>query len=383
MKKLRYSALSPGMSFSAPLYFDDEKNMFLAEGVKLKDRDLKAMEDWNISYVVTDGHLLDDGGSGVSSLPDVKLLIMPEVASDSGLYRRYLNLIEDMSVFFTNVREGISVSQTDVDIAVSEIATLIAEDRVEVMSFILGGESVDGYAKSSVNVAILSIVMAERLEYVHRHIIQLITGALLHDIGMMCISESITNKNGELSDDEMKLMKTHPLHGYRFIVNQLYYPAEIGNMALQHHERWDGKGYPDGRVGKQIDMGARIISVADAFEAMVSRKSWREPMLGYDAMKNLLGDNSRRFDPNVLKAFIQGVGIYPIGSLVLLNNGAICRIIESNFGAPLRPRLRVFLDSTEKAYPGSSGPVLNLMEDKSLFITRVLDPRDFEGHNGG
>ncbi len=374
MKKLFYSELTPGMRFSAPLYFDDEENMFLAEGVKLKDTDLKAMEDWQVPYVVTEGSLLEEVE---------EIVVTPEVSSNSALYRRYVTLIEDISVFFSNVHEGIPLSRADIDKAAAETAALIAEDPVEIMGFLLGGNiSGNEYAKSSVNTAILSVVMAERLEYVHRRIMKLITGALLHDIGMMCIPDSITNKEEQLSDDEMKQMKTHLLHGYRITVNQLAYSAEIGNIVLQHHERWDGRGYPDGREGKQIDMGARIVSVADAFEAMVSRKPWRDSMLGYHAMKNLLNDNSRRFDPDVLKAFIQGVGIYPIGSMVLLNNGAVCRVIESNYETPLRPRLRILVHSAESRSPGAVEPFLDLMENKSLFITRVLDPREFEGHNG-
>jgi HD-GYP domain-containing protein (c-di-GMP phosphodiesterase class II) len=392
------------MRFSAPVYFDDEVNMFLAEGVKLKDRDLKVMADWQVPYVVTDGHLLDNGesvpenraledisGNETGIPPDVtvspapeELLVIPAVSSNSALYRRYVALIEDIGVFFSNIHEGIPLSAADVDMAAVETAALIAEDRVEMMGFLLGGNiSGNEYAKSSVNTAVLSVVIAERLGYVHRRVMKLITGALLHDIGMMCIPDSIRNKEGQLSDDEMKLMKTHPLQGYRITVNQLTYSAEIGHIVLQHHERWNGKGYPDGREGKQIDMGARIVSVADAFEAMVSRKAWRDSILGYHAMKNLLNDNSRRFDPDVLKAFIQGVGIYPIGSMVLLNNGAVCRVIESNYETPLRPRLQILVGGDESTYPGAAGPFLDLMENKSLFITRVLDPKEFEGHNGG
>ena len=83
-------------------------------------------------------------------------------------------------------------------------------------------------------------------------------------------------------------MKSHPLYTYRFICRDLLFPEEIGLIALQHHERWDGEGYPRRLSGNDIELGARIISVADAFEAMVSEKPYRNSMLGYQAMKDRL-----------------------------------------------------------------------------------------------
>jgi hypothetical protein len=118
--------------------------------------------------------------------------------------------------------------------------------------------------------------------------------------------------------------------------------------------------------------------VADAFEAMVSKKSYRNSMIGYQAMKNLLADNSRRFDPIVLKAFIKIMGIYPIGSIILLNNGAIARVTEVRTEAPLRPRIMILADKSGKVYPQNEGETIDLLSDKTLFITRALDPKDAE-----
>jgi HD-GYP domain-containing protein (c-di-GMP phosphodiesterase class II) len=150
---------------------------------------------------------------------------------------------------------------------------------------------------------------------------------------------------------------------------------------MQHHERWDGSGYPQRIAGNNIDIGARIVSVADAFEAMVSQKSYRNSMVGYQAMKNLLSDNSRRFDPHVLKAFINIMGIYPIGSIVLLSNGALARVIESHGEVPLRPKIHILISEFGRIFKPDEGETIDLLTEKSLFISKAVDPRDLVGKN--
>jgi HD-GYP domain-containing protein (c-di-GMP phosphodiesterase class II) len=122
------------------------------------------------------------------------------------------------------------------------------------------------------------------------------------------------------------------------------YPDEIGTVVLQHHERWDGEGYPYRIAGDKIDIGARIVSIADAFEAMVSPKPYRNSILPYQAMKNLLADNSHRFEPSILKIFTLTIGVYPIGSIVKLNNGTTARVTDVRTYAPLRPKLQTLVD---------------------------------------
>jgi hypothetical protein len=109
---------------------------------------------------------------------------------------------------------------------------------------------------------------------------------------------------------------------------------------------------------------------------MVSQKPYRNSMMGYQAMKNLLSDNSRRFDPDVLKAFIQTMGIYPIGSIIFLNNGALGRVIEVHGDAPLRPKIRVLVDEFGKVFRQEEGDIIDLLTEKSLFIAKAVDPKE-------
>jgi hypothetical protein len=104
--------------------------------------------------------------------------------------------------------------------------------------------------------------------------------------------------------------------------------------------------------------------------------------MGYQAMKNLLSDNSRRFDPDVLKAFIQTMGIYPIGSIVFLNNGALARVVEVQGSAPLRPKIRILIDEFGKVFTQDEGDLIDLLTEKSLFIARAVDPKEVAKQHG-
>jgi HD-GYP domain-containing protein (c-di-GMP phosphodiesterase class II) len=194
---------------------------------------------------------------------------------------------------------------------------------------------------------------------------------------MLRLSKGITEKKGALSDAELEQIKTHPLHTSKIVSKELFGPNEVNLIALQHHERWDGRGYPDHIMGPAIDMGARIVSVADAFEAMVSKKSYRSSMTGYQAVKNLLSDNARRFDPAVIMAFTKIMGIYPIGSIVRLNDTSVARVVSVHPDAPLRPVVHMVVNKTGKVLRPGEGAIIDLLVDKTLFIKKAVDPEEF------
>ena len=409
MKKVPVKLLQPGLRFSKPVYIDGNNVLVPAE-VPIRKKDIARLNSWGIEMVETDGlpmpidkdspESVNDGtgapgdflvGKGSSkngssgSQNDKKAggtLSLTEVQENKGAYRIYISLIERLDSIFTNIANGLSIEARSIDNISAQTLQAIREQRDSFIGFILGGE-VSGHemAKSSVNAAILSALIAHELKFPNHKILQIVTGALLHDIGMFRLPPEILEKKGGLSDAEFQRMKNHPLYSHKIVSKELLYPEEVGLIALQHHERWDGEGYPRQLSGIAIDLGARIVSVADAFEAMVSQKSYRGSMIGYQAMKNLVSDNSRRFDPDVLKAFIQTMGIYPIGSIVLLNNGALTRVIEVHGDAPLRPKIQVLIDEFGKVFEKEEGDIIDLLTEKSFFIAKAVDHKDLARKN--
>lgn len=308
-----------------------------------------------------------------------QILKLPEVLEHNALYKTYNDLIDALDSVFADIRGQNEIKNRSIDLIVKDLLSAIQSEQSAMVGFILGGEVENkDLAKSSINTAILSIIIGTHLNLPRHRLLQVAIGALLHDVGMLRIPEAIVNKEGKLDDGEMQTMRSHTFYGYKLIVNDLLYADEVGKAAAQHHERWDGEGYPGRLAGQTIDIGARIISVADAFEAMVSPKAWRDSMVGYQAMKNLLSDNARRFDPDIIKAMIQSMGIYPIGSIVLMNNSVIARVIESHKEAPLRPVIRVLIDEFAKPYTQNEGETIDLLANRNLFIARAIDPAEYQ-----
>jgi HD-GYP domain-containing protein (c-di-GMP phosphodiesterase class II) len=367
MKEINVSTLKPGMVFSAPVYIEGD-NLLVPAGIAIRKKDIDQLVSWGYDTVSTE----DDPQPG-----EPNALSLADVQGNKGAYRRYVELIEKLDAVFDNIASGVPVESRSVDDLAGRLLQAIWEEHNHIVGFILGGE-VTGHvlAKSSVNTAILSALIAAELKLFHHKVMQIVTGALLHDVGMLRLPPEVTNKSGGLSGKELQLIQTHPLLSYRIVTKELSFHDEVGTVVLQHHERWDGEGYPRHVSGGAIDMGARVVSVADAFEAMVSEKPYRNSMMGYQAMKNLLSDNSRHFDPEVLKTFYKIMGIYPIGSMIMLNNGAVARVTEVRGDAPLRPKIRILIDETGKLFKNDTGQIIDLLADKSLFIVRALDPRE-------
>lgn len=385
MKKLAIKDIEEGTVFSAPVYVEGN-NLFVPAGVAVKKKDITRLQSWGVDFVETDGHPIDaspeagkqDAPADAAAKTETPSVIsLSDVHENKGVYRGYLDSIERLDEVCLNIANGVPVEARSIDTITNRLLQAVREQRNSFIGFILGGE-IKGreMAKSLVNTAILSTLIAGELKLANHKILQIATGALLHDVGMLRLPKAIVEKKGGLSDAELQRIKSHPLYGYKIVNKELLYPEDVGLIVLQHHERWDGEGYPRRISGAAIDIGSRIVSVADAFEAMVSQRPYRSSMMGYQAMKNLLADNLRRFDPDVIKAFIQTMGIYPIGSIILLNNGAMARVTNVQGTAPLRPKIKILIDEFGKIFKQDEGDEIDLLVEKSLFIAKAIDPKE-------
>jgi len=416
MNVVNTSDLRPGQIFSEPVYSESEY-MLVSANVPLRQRDIDVLNTWGIEYVRTDGEIIETNKPKQNipiesseqilkaleeqirnaieepeELPEVKKekkaeespekaaikFSITDVRQNSSPYRKYKSLIEKVNSLFNGLKSGSDIDMRSINNICVQLLQDLRENPDNFVEFILGGE-VSGHelAKSSVNTAILSALTAQELRLPNHKINNIVAGALLHDVGMLRLSKGITEKKGGLSEAELEQIKSHPLHTSKIVTKELFGPHEVNLIALQHHERWDGQGYPDKLRGGAIDIGARIVSVADAFEAMVSKKSYRDSIIGYQAIKNLLSDNERRFDPAVIIAFTKIMGIYPIGSIVRLNDGSLARVVSLHIDAPMRPNVQMLTDNMGNALSAGNMPVVDLLETRKLFIKEAIDPVNY------
>ncbi len=376
MRTIKTKDLKPGMKFDKPVYVDGE-NILVPPGIPLKERDIERLIKWDIEEVQTDGELISEKAEFLQGEWEQGKIGNLSIPENREYVKKYLEIVAEVAGIFNEIKTDNEVYHTRIDDIVSRLMNLIRENKHEVIQLTLVDiPSADEFAGSAVNCTILSVVIGMNLKFVSHRLMQLATAALLHDIGMLRIPTSILGKNEKLSPEEYQQVKMHTIHTYKIISHTLKYPEEIASIALQHHERWDGKGYPRGLRGNDILLPSRIISVADAYEAMVRERPYRNSMIAYNAMKEILNDNGRRFDPKVLKAFLKSMGVYPIGSIVQLNNSSIGKVVENHPEAPLRPKLELIVDEYGDKY--AEKEVIDLLNKKNLFIVKAVDYRKLE-----
>lgn len=202
----------------------------------------------------------------------------------------------------------------------------------------------------SVSVAALSLAFGATLGFDEQTLRQMALGALLHDIGKACTPEHILNKPGRLSDDEMVTMREHVVDSRRILAET----PGITRLALEsaafHHERIDGSGYPYGLAGDDIPLHAQVVAIADAYDAMTSGRCYRHRIEPTDALRRMFAAANQHFREDLLQAFTRTVGIYPVGSLVRLDNGYLAVVLEVDRDKQLKPRLKVIFDTRTRCY---------------------------------
>ena len=165
-------------------------------------------------------------------------------------------------------------------------------------------ESRDGYAKGSTERVVRYVsAVARLLDYPKEHLKSLVYGAVLRDIGMITVSGLILKNPAHLSEEEWSLIKQHPVRGAQ-ILEEMNFPKEVIAIVLNHHERWGGEGYPNGIRGQEIPLGARIVSLVDAYVAMTSERPYRRA-LPYEKARQVIAENwGSPFDPSVIEIFL-------------------------------------------------------------------------------
>jgi len=189
----------------------------------------------------------------------------------------------------------------------------------------------------SVNVAVLSIVLGVALGLEKEQLSHLGFSALLHDIGKVFVKKDILNKDGTLTNEEFFEIKKHSLLGCNHIKKGYGVSNSSFMGILDHHEKYSGGGYPNNIKGNEISWFARIISVADVYDALTSDRPYRKALLPADAYEYIMASTVSIFDPKVVEVFVRKIAPYPVGTCVKLSNGLIGIVLENKENLCLRP----------------------------------------------
>lgn len=226
-----------------------------------------------------------------------------------------------------------------------------------------------------VDVATLSVLLAANLGYGEEKLRELAVGALLHDVGKVQVDPELLNKPDALTEDEMVLMRGHALFGFEILRRRGgRIPIPAIHIALQHHEKYDGTGYPRGIEGDEIHLHARIVAVADVYDAITSDRPYRSAALPHEAYEIMLASGGHHFDPQILPVFLAKIAIYPVGTIVKLNTGDVGVVVFVEPALPTRPMLRLIVDKHRRLYP--QGTNLDMRNHLTVFVDQVVNNRE-------
>jgi putative nucleotidyltransferase with HDIG domain len=196
------------------------------------------------------------------------------------------------------------------------------------------------------NVAIFAGKIALGLEFSLERTLQVIQAGLLHDIGMARLPERILEKEGPLTDEERGEMQRHPVLGAELMEGLGTRFDWLKEAVEQEHERADGGGYPAGLVGDQTGEFARILAVADVFEACSHARAYRSPFTAFEALEKVIGAREKQFDPAIVEALANEISVFPLDSYVRLSSGSIGRVVATNPENLMRPTVEVLWNAS-------------------------------------
>jgi putative nucleotidyltransferase with HDIG domain len=316
----------------------------------------------------------------LSNLPHIRvgrLDLEEQVTASKGDIATFRKLYDDAVKVAGDLWESAtSEGKPDADAAremVDSLAQAVAQNRTALLS-LTALKNYDNYTFTHmVNVSILTMGQARGVGIDGPLLREFGLAALMHDIGKVKTPNEILNKPGKLTDDEYTILKKHTVDGAEILRKTPEMPTLAPIVAFEHHLRADGTGYP-AAVRPQLNLGTTLCGIADVYDAMRSQRVY-QPAFPTDRILAVLQRNDgKQFDQNLVRRFVQLVGIYPAGNLVLLDSKEVAVVLKPHAPDPYRPQVRVLID--RDGQPMATPRDLNLWELREGETRSILKPLD-------
>ncbi len=226
----------------------------------------------------------------------------------------------------------------------------------------------------SVAVAALMIALGRQLGLEEELVKSLGMAGLLHDIGKMKVSNDILNKPGRLTDEEFEAIKTHPERGWQLLKAGEGVDDIALDVCLHHHERMDGKGYPERLDSEQLSLYAKMGAVCDVYDAITSNRPYKNGWTPSESIRKMASWKDGHFDEDVFNNFVKTIGIYPVGSLLKMNSGRLGVVVDQDEQSLLTPKVKLFYSTSAGAH--ITPKIVDLKTDSET-ISGVEEPEKY------
>lgn len=325
MRLIPIHNLDSHMRLAKPIYYRD--TLVLRQGCSDLTRFVRQLSNLGINYV----YIEDDVSEGIE---------IPDVVSSSTRYSCRLTLQNTIKHFMSSDHLDV----TSLSVSITQLLDEIFDNKEVMLSLKDIGAADESTYIHCISTTIYSLILATALGYNYDMLKKLAMGTLLHDIGKLMLDSKIIFKPEALTDAEFAYVKTHAALGYETL-KQCSSLTELSRIiALSHHEKLDGSGYPNHEKSSDLHPFIRIVTIADVYDALTSDRCYRKHWTAKQAFDHLIEFSGTLYDTEFVRVFLQHISIYPNGSIVRLSNGCLAIVKEQNDNVPERPILRVIAD---------------------------------------
>lgn len=357
LRRIPLNYVQEGMYLGRSI-IDSEGNILLRAGVELDDIYINRLYKLGIHFI----YIRDDTFGEIDDIEDI-ISEETRISTVVMVKKTFSNLQTDRKINTLGLRKAVNnmldeiLDNSNVLLSISDISLLD-----------------DAVFYHSVSVCTLSIMTGITMGLAPNRLKDLGIGALLHDIGKSKIDPDIVQREGNLTESEYDLLAIHPEIGFSIIRGYDDLSLLSAHVAFQHHERWDGKGYPRQLTGEEIHEYARIVAAANIYDELMMERPSRPPYEVNQAISLIKRMAGTYFDPAVVTAMVSNIASYPVGSIIKLNTGDIGIVTQVNNIAPHRPIVRIVFNNNLKKV--NEPHEIDLSKLTTIMPVQVLSERE-------
>jgi HD-GYP domain-containing protein (c-di-GMP phosphodiesterase class II) len=359
--------------FNEPLYLEKDY-LLLTSDTPVTHELINCLMKWNYTHVYSDGspQMLHqnsdkaDDSQEISNI-DISIKVKEKYKEIFSFYFIIISFIDDA---YNNFKTNNAIDAEEITAKIKDIINVIKSNRDLILGFAGMQHSVENYMLThAVNTTIMALAIGDFLKLPPHRLIELGLAAILHEIGMIKLPNSLYLSKKLFSAQERQMMMTHTEIGYR-LLKAFKLSENVALGALEHHERMDRTGYPNKLGGEDISLYARIIAVVCSYESQVRKRPYKNEKIAHNSILELLSKDRTKFDENIIKALVFCLSIYPLGSYVLLNNNSKGIVYRTNQGNPKYPIIKLLED--ENGEKVSNQVLVQTSKEKNIKVVRTL-----------